>query len=290
MLILMEGPAEAGRVDEVNLQAAARALGHPVHHLPPRGSLAQATPPLTAGGFQWGVLLGSLASPERYQQLHDEARALNVTLLNDPAQHRDAEELDRTLAVLDGLTAKSEVVTKEAQVEAALQRLPLPVFVRGAVASAKELGWKACVAETLAEAQTLVTKLLALQEYSRGRVVLREVLPLRRLEKLHEGFPLSREYRLFVLDADVLVMGPAWLAEDPFGALSERDERELRALAHEVARRTRLPWLAIDVGQLESGEWKVIETADPSGCELLGVDPRVLVAALAHGLDQRAGC
>ncbi len=286
MLILIEGPVEA----EVKVAAAARAAGHPVHVIPPAGSMAQARPKVTPGGFQWGVLLGSSPSPERYQRLHDEARALNVTLLNDPQQHRDAEELDRTLAALDGLTARSEVVTDVSQVEAALVRLPLPVFVRGALGSAKELGWSACVAQTLAQARTLVTKLLALESCSQGRVVLREVLPLRRLGKLRAGFPLSREYRLFVLDADVLVMSPHWAAEDPFGALTERDERELRALAHEVAKRTKVPWLAVDVGQLESGEWKVIETADPAGGELGALDPRVLVAALAHSLDQRTGC
>lgn len=283
MLILMEG-------EEVQLAAAARALGHWVHVIPPGGGLAQAQPPLAEGGFQWGVLLASAPSPERYQRLYDEARSLNVTLLNDATQHRDAEELDRTQAALKGLTAKSEVVTKESEVPAALRGLLLPVFVRGAIRSAKELGWKACVAQTVAEAQTLVTKLLALETYSRGRVVLREVLPLRRIDKLHDGFPLSREYRLFVLDADVLVMGPYWVNEDPFGALSERDERELRTLAHEVARRTKVPWLAVDVGQLESGEWKVIETADPAGCELGSIEPRVLIAALAHSLEQRTGC
>lgn len=287
MLILMEAAPDG---DGQNVAAGARALGHRVHLMAAGGSLSQAEPPLIAGGFEWGVLLSSAPSPERYRQIHDEARALNITLLNDSTQHRDAEELDRTLGALDGLTARSEVVTTEASVEAALQRLPLPVFVRGAVGSAKELGWKACVAQTLAEAQTLVKKLLALQTYSRGRVVLREVLPLRRIDKLHAGFPLSREYRLFVLDADVLVMGPSWFAEDPFGKLSEREESEVRALAHEVARRTRVPWLAIDVGQLEGGEWKVIETADPASCALGSVDPRVLVAALAHSLEQRTGC
>ena len=191
---------------------------------------------------------------------------------------------------LEGLIARTEVVTQASQVTAAFNRLPPPLFIRGAVSSAKELGWKACVATTVDEAETLVTRLLALKDYSRGRVLLRQVLPLRRLEKMHDGFPLSREYRLFVLDADVLAMGPYWVNEDPFGRLSEREEGEIRALAHEVARRTKVPWLAVDVGQLESGEWRCIETADPASTELGSVNPRDLLGALAHGLEQRAGC
>lgn len=292
MLLLMEGPLQPHGPDDHRqaLVTAARALGHRVHVFPQHGALAEAEPSLTRGDFAWGLLYGAAFSPERYQRLHDEARTLNVTLLNDPAQHRDAEEFDRTVGLLEGLTARTEVVKKEAEVEAALRRLPLPVFIRGTVSSAKELGWKACVADTLAEAQTIVTKLLALEEYSRGRALLREVLPLRRLEKLHQGFPLSREYRLFVLDADVLAMGPYWVAEDPFGALTERDERELRSLAHEAARRTKVPWLAVDVGQLENGDWRIIETADPACTELASVNPRDLLGALANGLEQRAGC
>ena len=288
MLILID--SRRSEDERVRLVAAAQALSHRVSVIPPGGFLSAAEPALTRGDFQWGVLFGGSFSAERYQRLHDEARALNITLLNDPTQHRDAEEFDRTVGLLGGLTARTEVVVSVSEVEAALTRLPPPVFVRGAVSSAKELGWRACVADTVAEAQTVVTKLLALPEYSRGRALLREVLPLRRIDKLHQGFPLSREYRLFVLDADVLALGPYWVSEDPFGALTERDEREIREVAHEVARRTRVPWLAVDVGQLESGEWKVIETSDPTCSELGAVDARDLIAGLALGLLQRAGC
>ncbi len=292
MLILMEGPVDNRRSedDRVRLVAAAQALGHRVHVFPAGGFLTAAEPALSPGDFQWGVLYGGGFSRERYQRLHDEARSFNITLLNDPAQHRDAEEFDRTVGLLEGLTARTEVVMNVSEVEGALERLPPPVFVRGAVSSAKELGWKACVADNESEAKTLVTKLLALNDYSRGRALLREVLPLRRIDKMHEGFPLSREYRLFVLDADVLALGPYWVSEDPFGALTERDEREIRELAHEVARRTRVPWLAVDVGQLESGDWRVIETADPASSELAAVNARDLIGGLANGLIQRAGC
>lgn len=287
MLILVEGPLDSSRSedDRPGLVAAARALGQRVHVIPPGGSLSAAEPALRRGDFEWGVLSGAV-SPERYRRIHDEARALNVTLLNDPGQHRDAEELHRTVALLEGLTAQTEIVNDVSEVQAALQRLPAPVFIRGTLSSVRELGWKACVAEDLDEARALV-RLLLLRG---GPALLRELLPLRRLDQLHRGFPLTREYRLFVLDADVLAMGPYSVSEDPFGALTERDEREIRTLAHEVARRTRVPWLSVDVGQLESGEWRVIETGDPSCTSLATVQPHPLIAALAHGLQLRAGC
>jgi hypothetical protein len=84
--------------------------------------------------------------------------------------------------------------------------------------------------------------------------------------------------------------GFTWPGGDPFGVLTEREDREMRALAHEVAARTRVPWLCVDVGQLESGEWKLIETGDPSSCRLGSIEPRHFLGSLAHGLELRAGC
>lgn len=216
MLVLVEGALAASNPDDprARLVATAHALGQRVHLIPPGGSLADAEPSLTPGDFQWGVLFGSGVDSARYQRLHDDARALNITLLNDPTQRANAEMVG-------------------------------------------QLG--------------------------------QQTVPLRRLER-QDGEPLTRAYRLFVLDADVLAMGPARLPVDPFGALTERDERELRALAHDAARRSKVPWLLVDAGQLESGDWRVLETADPAGSELASVNPRDLLGALATGLEQRAGC
>lgn len=276
MLILVEEASAAIAVVPV-----AKALGHRVQYVQ---STSPHLPGLERGDFEWGLYFGH-ASLQEYETLHDAARARNVTLLNDPAQHRDAEDLSRTVAALGALTAKTELVTSLEQLDAALTRVPPPVFIRGAMASAKERGWKACVAQDGQQARALVTTALL-----SGPALVREMLPLRKLEKQHVGFPVAREYRLFVLDADVLALGAYWEKTDPFGALTDRDEQEIRALAHDVARRVKVPWLAVDVGQLESGEWKVIETGDPCTCGLGAVEPRALISAVAAGLEARAGC
>lgn len=290
MLLLVEGEAEGDRLGLIN---AARSLGHRVHPIPSEGTLepgAPRVPGLVKGDFQWGLLLGDIPSPERYRAIHDEARAANVTLLNDPEQHLNAVELHRTLPQLGELTARTAVVRSAAEVDAALQRVAPPVFVKTTVLSRKWHGWKACVAETAEEARVLCSKALALESSNRGVVLVRELLPLRKTGSTENGFPVAREYRLFVLDADVVGIGFYWPGGDPFGVPSERDDREMRALAHEVAKRTRVPWLVVDVGQLESGEWKVIETGDPSCAGLSSVEPRGLIGAVAEGLVLRAGC
>lgn len=295
MRFFIEGPFDTDRsdLDRAGLARVARAQGHHVTELVPEQALEPGAPRLPdfeSVGFEWGVLVGDTPSPERYAAIVQEAAAKKVQLLNDPAQHLAALEFHRTVAQLDGLTARTEVVTAVDQVDAALARLPPPVFVRGSLGSRKWYGWDACVAPDAAHAKERVEKLLALRELSRGHVLLRELLPLRRLDRVVEGFPQSRECRLFVLDAEVITFGAYWPLGDPFGALNARELSELHALAREAAIRTKVPWLCVDVGQLESGEWRVIETADPACCALGGVSPTNLVAALASGLEARAGC
>ncbi|MFO0595453.1 MAG: ATP-grasp domain-containing protein [Myxococcaceae bacterium] len=295
MLLLVEGPLDTDRADHdrVGLANKARALGHRVLEIPPEATLtpeSRRLPGLERGDFAWGVLCGDVPSPERYRRIHDEAREANVTLLNDPQQHLDAVELHRTLPQLDGVTAKTVAIRSPAELDAALATVPLPVFIKSTIHSRKWFGLDACVARDAAQARKIVDTLFAQKSSTREVVLIRELLPLRTTGSTYEGFPISREYRLFVLDADVVGLGFYWPFGDPFGAPTEREDREMRALAHEVARRTRVPWLVVDVGQLESGEWKVIETGDPACSGLATVEPRGLIGAVAHGLELRAGC
>ncbi len=112
MILLVEGPLESDHADNdrLGLVAAAKALGHRVHVLPSEHELEPGDariPGLTRGDFEWGLLYGDIPTPERYQRVHDEARALNITLLNELPQHLDAQELHRTVRLLDGLTART---------------------------------------------------------------------------------------------------------------------------------------------------------------------------------------
>jgi hypothetical protein len=295
MHFLIEGPLDRGgsNLDRVGLAETARRWGHRVTELLPEAALEPGQPrlpPFESIGFEWGVLFCDTPSPARYAGIVAEAAARKVVLLNDVTQHLDALELHRTVSRLDDLTARTVVVESVDALDAALERLPPPVFVKGSVGSRKRHGRGACVAEDVGQARALVEKLFALPSQARGAVLVRELLPLRHTGRVVEGFPQAREYRLFVLDADVIAVGPYWPLGDPFGALAPRELDEVQALAREVAARTRVPWLCVDVGQLDSGDWRVIETGDPCCSSLAGVAPAALVGALPAALEARAGC
>ncbi len=119
----------------------------------------------------------------------------------------------------------------------------------------------------------------AIAKPAAGDVALRQV-----------GDGQQRRYRLFVLDADVVAMGFVGADTDCFGALSDREQRELTELGREAAVQTRVPWLAVDAAQLESGGWHLLSTQDPAGAGLSGVDATQLLASLARALDMRGGC
>jgi hypothetical protein len=174
----------------------------------------------------------------------------------------DRAAFDRTYPMLEGLTPASAIVTSEAECAAAAERLGLPVFVKGAVQSRKSRGWKACVAESVDDLRLLCRHLLDLGNRSRGRVVVRQLVRLRHSRTSAEGFPLGREYRVFLYHGEVLGHGYYWEGEDPLKVLAPDEEHSVLSLATEAARRVGTPYIAVDIGQTEGGDWIVIETGD----------------------------
>jgi len=108
----------------------------------------------------------------------------------------------------------------------------------------------------------LVAGLLDLPERSRGRVVVRELVALRYSRTAPNGFPLGREYRAFVLGDALIGLGYYWDGADPLAPLGAGERPLVETLAREAARRVRTPYIAVDIGQTEAGNWIVIETGD----------------------------
>ncbi|HEY0255811.1 MAG TPA: ATP-grasp domain-containing protein, partial [Candidatus Methylacidiphilales bacterium] len=95
-----------------------------------------------------------------------------------------------------------------------------------------------------------------------GRVILRQVVRMRHSRKSPQGFPVGREYRVFVLHGSVVSLGYYWEGDDVLAPLSAGEEEIVRHLATEAAKRLAVPFVAVDIGQVASGDWIVIETGD----------------------------
>ena len=81
-----------------------------------------------------------------------------------------------------------------------------------------------------------------------------------RTEGAINNFPCGREYRLILWRGEVVNCTYYWGTEDPFGAV---ELAPLYELAKEAQERLAVPFLAVDLGQLEDDSWKLIEVGDP---------------------------
>ncbi len=249
------------------LTEAARLYGCRVYHIPADFSVCETAENALAYVQHYdppvfGIWIGYIPSVERYTAIYEAALAKGVRLVNTPDEYQTAMEFDRFYPLLGELTPESIVVQRAGDVAAAGERIGYPVFVKGAVKSNKEQGWSACVAQDADELRAHTEQLLAREQRSRGRVIVRRLVRLRQSGVAPGGFPLGREYRAFVYRGQVLIYGYYWdEAADPF-LLTIEDQQQLGELASRAAQRVGTPFIAVDLGQQEDGTWIVIEVGD----------------------------
>lgn len=210
-----------------------------------------------------GLWIGYIPTPQHYEDIYNEAIRKKIKLLNTPEEHLTVQEFDRAYHQILDLTPESIMITNLEQCQQVITQLGFPVFVKGVVQSQKTKGWKACVAENLAELETITQELLTLKNGVRGRVMVRKLVKLRHSRYAENGFPLGREYRVFIYREQVLGWGYYWQGDDPLKKLSVSEEKQVLELAIAAAKKLNVPYISVDIGQLENGEWIVIETGDP---------------------------
>lgn len=206
-------------------------------HVPPQKQKKRAT---------W---IGYIPDFERYEQIYEAARKKNIHLLNSPPQHKIAQEFDAAYERLRELTPRSFILTSLEECQPAIEHVGLPVFVKGVVQSRKARGWRVCVAERVEELRELASYLFELENRTRGRVVVRELVHLRHNRTSAQEFPLGRKYRVFLYEHRVLELGYYWEGNDVLSDLSSDERAQVTDLAQEASRRLGAPFVAIDIGQ-----------------------------------------
>ncbi|MGG6298248.1 ATP-grasp domain-containing protein [Leptolyngbya sp. AN02str] len=219
------------------------------------------------------LCFGSTLSCADYQQRYDVAQQQGLHLLNNAAQHQLAQEFDRAYPYLAHLTPQSWVVSEMEELESILPQLRFPVFVRGAVGALRAQGWLACVATGPQELRTRVAVLLGeLTSWSRDRAIVRELVPIYGAELEFWNpevtrWPMGREFRVVCYHQQPLSYGYLWPGDHP-RYLSVAEEEAMLAIALQASSRLDVPFLAVDVAQLEGGEWIVMDVNDPQCCDL----------------------
>ena len=242
----------------------------------------------TSDPFSPAVWIGYIPTSDRYAQVHAAALAKRVVLLNTPEEFQTAMEFDRFYPRLAELTPESITVSELHGLESAAEHLGFPIFVRGMIKSNKDQGPGGVFAADPQQLHQIAAALIDRPARSRGKVALRRMVRLRSVAIDPHGFPLGREYRLFVYRGQVLAYGFYWDEYKDSYALSALDKRDLVGLAEEAARRVGTPYLSVDVGQLEDGSWTVIEVGDGQFSGLSQVSVLELWSRLTESLTNPA--
>ncbi|MUG93892.1 DUF4343 domain-containing protein [Scytonema sp. UIC 10036] len=271
MIVLSESPEQlepSASVSNIKLLTeAAQIQGCTVYNIPPDFERCG-----TAENALWhipnytqettAIWIGYIPEFERYQAIYNAALVKGIKLVNSPLQHQLVTEFDLFYPYLQGLTPESIIVKSVEECAHAGEVLGFPIFVKGAVQSRKRQGWKSCVAKNLEELETLTEWLLKLKYGSRGRAIARKCVNLRYQRLAPNGFPMGREYRVFMYNGQVLEYGYYWDGNDDLSKLSQQEEKEVLSLATLASQRLNVPYVAIDIGQLKSREWVVVEVGD----------------------------
>jgi hypothetical protein len=261
MIILSEATAQlqpsASRVDVTRSIEAARLAGLDVYTIPPDFSVCE-----TAENALWHLpvyeaeqlafWIGYIPDPERYRAIYEAAARKHIRLINSPEEHLLAMEFHRFYSLLGDLTPRSIILTSPDDCVSIQDELKYPVFIKGTVQSRKHDGWDVC---------------------SRGTVIVRELVRLKHVRCVGNGFPAGREFRVFLLGDQVVEMGYYWDDPDQLALLAEDERVAIYRLASEAARRLAVPYMTADIGQLDTGEWIVIEVGDAQFAGLSQVSP-----------------
>lgn len=276
--------------DMERVTEAARLMGFRVYTLPPDFSMCERKENALSYVPTYdvecpGVCIGYIPSVEHYITFYKAALSKNIRLLNTPQQHQMAMEFDVFYPLLQDLTPESIIITSLQEISYVKEKLSFPVFLKGIVKSQKEGGWRACVANNEEEFSQVAARLLQRRGGSRGKIVVRKLVSLRHVRTSHEGFPLGREFRVFLYKQCVLAYGYYWEGQDNLSKLTPSEEDAVLNLAIRAAERLKIPYLSVDIGQLTDGQWIIIEVGDAQFSGLSQVSPLLLWNALQDALE-----
>jgi hypothetical protein len=210
---------------------------------------------------------GWMLTPHQYRLMYEALDARGVRLLNDPAAYRHCHHLPESYPAIEPHTPRSVWIktTGDVSTDEIMELLrpfgSAPVVVKDYVKSRKHEWAEACFipsASDRASVERVVRRFLELQgdELSVG-LVFREFVEFESLGRHPKsGMPLTKEYRLFFLDGQMVFWTPYWEGADYRGSVPPVEEFAA------VAGCVRSRFFTMDVAQRRGGGWLIVELGD----------------------------
>ena len=213
------------------------------------------------------IYRGWMLDVQTYASLYEALFRRGLVLINTPEQYRHAHHLPVSYKAIQADTPRTVwTETGNAFDEATIRELlapfgDAPVIVKDYVKSQKHYWEEACFipsARDMTVVTRVVNRFIELQNQRLvGGLVFREFVELEPLATHSKsGMPLTKEFRLFFLDGELIVSAQYWEEGDYAG--------EQLALEHfaNVAARVQSRFFTMDVARRTDGTWTIMELGD----------------------------
>ncbi|HVB22895.1 MAG TPA: ATP-grasp domain-containing protein [Ktedonobacteraceae bacterium] len=213
------------------------------------------------------IYRGWMLRPEVYQQLYDVLASKQLYLINTPDAYKHCHYLPASYAVIEGHTPASVWLKTGAGVsfDTIIELLKpfgnKPMIVKDFVKSRKHEWFEACYIPSASDKQAverIVQRFTELQgEDLNEGLVFREFVNFEQLTTHSKsGMPLTKEFRLFFLDGELILSSEYW-EEGEYGAVQPPMN-----LFNSIAQNVRSRFFTMDVAQRRDGVWMIIELGD----------------------------
>lgn len=236
------------------------------------------------------IYRGWMLKPPQYAALYEALLGKGIRLINTPDAYVHCHHLPESYPIIEPYTPKTVWCKVNGGHIDTENLTPLlapfadqPIMVKDFVKSRKHEWHQACFipsASDRARVERVVNRFLELQgpDLNEG-LVFRAFVPFEKLtDHSRSGMPLTKEFRLFFLDGQLLDVGEYWEEGDYRGIMPP-----LEPFAS-VARMVRSRFFTMDVAKREAGDWMIVELGDG---QVSGLPDRLDVMYFYRRLQER---
>lgn len=216
---------------------------------------------------------GWMMPPAIYQEFYERCERAGYELINSPEQYQACHWFNGWYPAIEGMTPLSTIVEIDNlrpmvdQVSQFMTENNCAVILKDYVKSLKHNWHEACFipkeANFLHVTQVLARFLAIKDDMNdlQGNLVVRKFMNLKSIGTHDKsGMPLTKEFRTFVLNGELLPTFEYWSQGSYSGDVPTSSFIE--KIASKVYEKTKSNLFTIDVAQLEDGSWTCIEVGD----------------------------
>jgi len=214
-----------------------------------------------------GIYRGWMLRPEQYKQLYEALLDKNIELVNKPDAYKFCHYLPENYEAIKAITPKTTFKPLTSDFDITNFRKELNAFdnqsivIKDYVKSQKHYWKEACFipdASDRQQAEKVIRKFIELQDvdFNVG-LVFREFIELEQLANHSQsGMPLTKEFRVFVKNGEVISVFKYWDEGD-----YENIEPEIEPF-EDIIKQVKSRFFTMDIAKKKDGDWIIVELGD----------------------------